>query len=391
MEIAMIYNYDPLTPEMGGGRTYVENLVNFLMRQGIDVKLFGVNKSNNSNEEYRKLEFSFIPVTKRTLLNRGDVGAWWKYLLKLFLVAPSQKLSVDVIIHSHRTYFMLPFILFRPENPKVCTLHMKPLEFVKIEFPQYFRYIDGIHKNIEGYCLKRMNIVIAINEEVKRAYIERYPFLENKIRIVSGSGVDLDKFKPLDQISVRKELELSSINAIILFVGRIETIKNIHLLINSFALLNEKIQPTRLVIVGRGSERGNLEGLVKSLDLGDKVKFIGEISPREMHKAYNCADVLALTSYSESSPTVVREALACGIPVVTTNVGDVNDILDDYCGIIVNKNDPKEFQLALTEMLSRVRNDPGLMKRRCRSLAIEKFGFAAIGDQILDLYSKCLY
>ena len=91
MKIAMIYNYDPLTPEMGGGRTYVENLVNFLVRQGVDVKLFGVNKSNSSNEEYRKLEFSFIPVTKRTLLNRGDVGAWWKYLLKLFLVAPSQK------------------------------------------------------------------------------------------------------------------------------------------------------------------------------------------------------------------------------------------------------------------------------------------------------------
>ncbi|HHV34612.1 MAG TPA: glycosyltransferase family 4 protein [Syntrophomonadaceae bacterium] len=389
MKIAMIYNYDPLTPEMGGGRTYVENLVNFLVRQGVDVKLFGVNKSNSSNEEYRKLEFSFIPVTKRTLLNRGDVGAWWKYLLKLFLVAPSQKLSVDVIIHSHRTYFMLPFILFRPENPKVCTLHMKPLEFVKVEYPQYYKCIDRIHKIIEGYCLKRVNMVIAINEKVARAYIERYPFLNDKISIISGSGVDLDKFKPLDQLKIRKELGFNCNDIIILFVGRIEKIKNLDLLIHSFALLNEKVQNIRLLIAGRGDERSNLESLVRTLNVDDKVSFVGEVSPDKTPAIYNCADIFGLTSHSESSPTVVREALACGVPVVTTDVGDVNEILVGMdCGIIVKSNTPSEFQSALEEMIFRIKSDPELIRDNCRSLAMKKFGFAEIGESVIDIYSR---
>jgi glycosyltransferase involved in cell wall biosynthesis len=119
----------------------------------------------------------------------------------------------------------------------------------------------------------------------------------------------------------------------------------------------------------------------------DKVSFVGEVSPDKIPVIYNCADIFALTSHSESSPTVIREALACGVPVVTTNVGDINEILkDDCCGIVVKNNDPNEFQLALNEMISRIQNDPRSMRSRCRSLAIEKFGFAEIGDKILDVY-----
>jgi len=390
MKIAMVYNYDPLTPEMGGGRTYAENLVDFLVNRGIDVKLFGINKSNSDSEEYRKFDYQFIPVTKRTILNRGDVGTWWKYLIRLFIIVPFQELSADTIVHSHRTYFMLPFILLKPKNPKICTLHMKPLEFMKVEYPQYHRFINRLHKIIEGYCLKRMNLAIAINETVKQAYIERYPFLEGKISVILGSGVDLNKLKPLDQLKTRKELGFNSDDILILFVGRIEKIKNISFLINSFALLSEKVQNTRLLVAGRGSEMSNLESLVRTLNLGDKVNFVGEISPDKIQNIYNCADVFAITSYSESSPTVVREALACGVPIVTTNIGDVNEILkDDYCGTVVKNNDPNEFQSALIEMINRIRNDPELMRSRCRSLAVEKFGFAEIGDKVIDIYSNC--
>lgn len=375
----MVYAYDPSEQGGGGGIRYAHNLVQYLLDNNISTTLLGVKLSNENR--FTNNKFNFVPVLKNS-----DV--WWKYYLMLFIKSPFMSISENMIIHTHRTYYMLPFILFHRNNPKICTLHMKPLEFMKVEYPRYLRFIDTLHKIIEGYCLKRVNTVIAINGEVKQAYIGRYPFLENKISVISGSGVDLDTLKPIGQLKVRKDLGLNSHDIIILFVGRIEKIKNIDLLIRSFALLSENVRETRLLIAGRGSEIGNLESLVKSLNIDSRVNFIGEIRPDKIQDIYNCADVFAITSYSESSPTVVRESLACGVPVVTTNIGDVTEILkDDYCGIIVRSNDCMEFQLALKEMISRIKEDPELMRNRCRSLAIAEFGFARIGDKVIETYS----
>ncbi|MGI6078573.1 MAG: glycosyltransferase [Fastidiosipilaceae bacterium] len=380
LEVVMVYAYDPSECGGGGGIRYAHNLIKHLLNDNISTTLLGVKLSGEN--KFTEDSFEFIPV-----LEHSDL--WWKYYLMLFLKLPFMDISEKAIIHTHRTYFMLPFIFFNQNNPKICTLHMKPLEFVKVEYPQYYKYVDRVHKIIEGYCLKRMNGVIAINEKVKQAYTERYPFLEGKISVIPGSGVDLDIFRPLDRLKIRKDLGFNCDDVIILFVGRIEKIKNIDLLISSFALLNEKVQNTKLLIAGRGGERSHLESLVRTLNLDDKISFVGEVSPDKIPAIYNCADIFALTSHSESSPTVVREALACGVPVVTTDVGDVNAILvDEDCGIIVKNNTPSEFQFALEEMIFRIKNDPELIRNNCRSLAMKKFGFAEIGDRVIDIYSR---
>lgn len=82
-----------------------------------------------------------------------------------------------------------------------------------------------------------------------------------------------------------------------------------------------------LVIAGGGPERRGLERLVRELRLGDRVRFVGELSHESLREYYSAADVLVLASAREGMPNVVLESLACGTPVVATDVGGTKEII----------------------------------------------------------------
>lgn len=378
----MVYIYDPSKLQEGGGIRYAHNLVEYLLKSDIKVTLVGVQLAKK--QTYRHSNLTFIPI-----LHGSET--WWKYFIKLMVKAPFLKFSDSAVIHTHRTYFTLPFIIFHHKNPKVCTLHMKPLEFVRIEYPQYFKVVDKLHKIVESFCLKRIDILIAVSKKIKQAYEERYPEIKGKIRVISGTGVDLDKFKPMDKNKVLKKYGFKPEETIILFAGRIAKIKNIDFLIRSFALVKNEISNTMLVIVGRGKEQKHLENLVKELNLEKRVIFMGEVSPENMPEVYNCSDVYAISSYSEGDPIVVREALACGIPVVSTNVGDLKDIVsNEMLGKIVNSYNEKEFAEALIETIEIVKGSPEKVIKKCREVALERFTFERILKEFIEVYEEAL-
>jgi len=380
LEVVMVYAYDPSKLQEGGGIRYVHNLVEYLLKNNTKVTLLGVQLAKK--QTYKHPNLTFIP-----LLHESET--WWEYFIKLMIKVPLLKFSDSAIIHAHRTYFMLPFILFHRKNPKVCTLHMKPLEFVKVEYPQYLRFVNIPHKLVESFCLKRTDVLIAVNEEIKLAYEKRYPEVKGKIRVISGSGVDLDRFRPIDKKKMRKKYEFKPDEKIILFAGRIEKIKNLDFLIRSFTLVLTKVPNARLVIVGRGSEQENLVNLAKKLGIEDKIIFMGEVNPENMPEVLNCSDVFALSSLSESSPTVVREALACGIPVVSTNVGDVSGIITDpLLGTVVNEYDEKLFADALIKTIELTKAKPEEVKEKCREVALERFSFEKVAKEYINVYKS---
>jgi glycosyltransferase involved in cell wall biosynthesis len=380
----MVYNYDYYNPRNGGGIRYTHNLINYLLKKDIEVTLMGVDlsneKSNNKNDDDNS-KVDTIYVLK-------DSDNALKFFIKLFLKAPFLKFEENSIIHAHRTYFLLPFIIFHPKIPKVVTLHMKPLEFVRVEYPQYFKIVDKIHKIIDGFCVKHIATLVAINQEVLEAYIKRYPWIKDKVVLIKGSGIDLEKFKPLkNKKELRKKYRFNMDDKIILFAGRLEKIKNLDFLIKSFAIAVKKESNIKLVIVGRGTEYENLVDLTKNLNLENKVIFVGEVSPDKMVEIYNIADVFALTSLSEASPTVVKEALACGIPVISTNVGDVKEVINDLLlGEVVDTYDKKIFAEVLIRVLNVTRPNYFAMKN-CRR-RIYQFSFENVVEKYLRVYKR---
>lgn len=136
------------------------------------------------------------------------------------------------------------------------------------------------------------------------------------------NGVDLEKFRICSQVSTRAELGWLEAPTL-LSVGNLVENKGHHLAIESLQRLPE----FRLVIAGQGPERNALETLVLRTNMSSRVSFIGSVGQDKLAKCYSAADILVLPSSREGWPNVLLESMACGTPVVATNVGGVQEIV----------------------------------------------------------------
>lgn len=111
-EIILVYPYDPLHKNFGEGIRYVDRLITDLVGEGRKVTLLGVKFSNKSIDEYHNLGFKFIPIIEKS-------DSSYSYFFSLFVKTPFLNLPINSTFHSYHSYFLLPFILFKPNNLKM--------------------------------------------------------------------------------------------------------------------------------------------------------------------------------------------------------------------------------------------------------------------------------
>jgi teichuronic acid biosynthesis glycosyltransferase TuaC len=166
--------------------------------------------------------------------------------------------------------------------------------------------------------------VIAVSAALKSAMVglgveaDRITVLRN--------GVDAEVFRPVDRGAARSELSLPPGNApVIASVGNLVPEKRHDLALRAVA----QIAGAHFVVVGRGSERAQLDRMVRQLGMTGRVSFLDEMSQAQLCKVYAAADVLVLASEREGWPNVLLESAACGTPVVAFSVGGIPEILAD--------------------------------------------------------------
>ena len=162
-------------------------------------------------------------------------------------------------------------------------------------------------------------------------------------------GLDLGRFVAADAAVERQGFRRSigaGSEVVVAMVGRLTAIKNHALAIRALARLSGTLPAFLLVIVGGGEEEPALRNLVARLGLDQSVRFLGW--RRDLEAVYYGSDVVALSSDNEGTPVCLIEALACGRPVVATNVGGVPDLLEEgRLGILVPPRDEAAFADAL--------------------------------------------
>lgn len=374
MKIITAYNYDPSNLRAGGGITYVHNLLKNMLDKGVEVTLLGVKLSENQSFEHENLKF--IPVMEET-------DNWWKFLFKLRNAINLLELSDSDIIHTHHPLVMYPFIKAFPENPKICTFHGVPLDWVKINYLHLYKIIGTSYKFWEKKVMIHLDKIIVPSEYTKFRLKERYPDFDGKIEIIA-SAVDLNKFKLMNKIELKKKYNFQ-FDKIVIFIGRLAEIKNPSLLFNSFLLFQTKYDNAALIIVGKGEKEKEFVNYSKKLNLKNVI-FVGESNSEKVAELLNCADTLALTSWIESSPTVIKEALACGIPVVSTNVGDVNQVFGKF-GEVISSYNESDFSEALISTVKRFKSNKSL-RRKCNKFAFRNFSFEDVAAQYIRLYNS---
>lgn len=366
--------------EQGGAVRYTIGLINFLCDKGLEVTLLGVSLNKQ------------VPASSKPKLRFVSVGGpasawqWYIYMFRLLAKLPFLHLPKSAIIHTCRLEFMLPFIAYYPEKPKVITLD-RQLLVASLGHPRLYRIFGSTLAIIIRKVLQNVNVVITDSNTLSY-YRKMYPVVDKKAVVLPTSFVNMETFKPMDKSRVRKEFGLPLDEKIIIFIGRIDKEKNVDFLVRSFAYVARKYSHSRLLLVGSGASldyRNSLKELLHRLGLTN-VTFMGVIPHLKIPKILNCADVLALCSLSEGSPTVVREALACGIPVVTTKVGDVEQIItSDSIGSIVELDEEK-FAQAMVRFFDLASDEAQLERRRI--LELKGMDFRSVALRILEVYNR---
>lgn len=201
---------------------------------------------------------------------------------------------------------------------------------------------------------------------------------------ITPFGVDIERFN----------IKTPVLNNEYITIGVIKNLRKIYgieYLVKGFSdLIRETKKDVRLMIVGDGPERENLEKLCDELKIKTKVIFTGNIDNSKIPDYINMMDIVCLPSLSESFGVAAVEACACGRPVVSTNVGGLKEIVvDDYNGYTV---DPKNSDL-IKEKLQIIIEDEDRIKKfsiNARSLAEEKYNWIENAGTMKDLYEKII-
>jgi len=183
------------------------------------------------------------------------------------------------------------------------------------------------------------------------------------------NGVDLERFAPGDRGAARERLGLAREGTLTLVVGHLIERKDPLLALEAFA--RAAGTEARLVFLGRGPLREDLERSVAARGLTARVSILGEVPPEELQWWYRACDCLLLTSSREGRPNVVLEALASGRPVVATDAGGTRELLAGMDGALVLDRDPESIAKSLRRTLE-ASWDAAALRERVGHLSWEK-------------------
>ncbi len=177
-----------------------------------------------------------------------------------------------------------------------------------------------------------------------------------------------------------RKTHLPSSEPILITVARLTPVKGVDIVIRAFARLKQRLPEARLVIIGDGPSRHELEKLSVEIGVHDSIKFSGALALEEVAQQLAAAHVFLLGSRTEGLPHVVLEALAAGIPVVATYVGGTPEVIKDGVnGLLVSPEDP----LALAEAAERVIRNPILRQKFAQASisTLDRFSWPRLVDE----------
>jgi len=230
--------------------------------------------------------------------------------------------------------------------------------------------------------------IIASTAKERQDLIKHYGASPDKIAIIP-CGVNLDLFKPIDKEIARKELGLDH-QKVVLFVGRIEPLKGLEQLLGASNYIEGGKPPLLMIVGGDEYSQGRvqtLQHIAKELHIEDSVAFVGSVAQERLPLFYSAADICAIPSYYESFGMVALESLACGTPIVATNVGNMRRIIrQSEMGRLAKDNSPHNLASEISELLyHREDKEQHVKTRRDR---MTEFSWATIADRILQEYDR---
>lgn len=280
---------------------------------------------------------------------------------------------VDVV-HTHLTYANINGGLTARLNglAVVGTLHALTVD------P---RYANALRDGLEHWSLRHLaRRVLAVGESVAAVY---RPILRRPIDVIPNAVPPPAKISPAERVALRTELAGDPSRQICMAVGRFSPAKGYGDLLDAFAEVHRRSPRAVLALVGDGAQRQDIEARIAALGLGLHVKLCG--LRNDVLRLLSAADVYVNASHWEGLPIAHLEAMAAGLPVVATSVGDAPHVVVQGTGLLVPARAPEQLAAAILAVL----DDPAraaAMGRAAHEHVTRCYGASVWFERLLDLY-----
>ena len=260
----------------------------------------------------------------------------------------------------------------------------KKLKSIKIKF----------FEHLQRYVIRKADAVVAVTPGIKN-YLVKHGINENKVWFIEN-GANTELFKPIKDSNVVNELKdrlhINNDEKVVLFVGNLAPWQGVEYLIKAAPLIIKEIPKIKFLIVGDGILKGKLESLTNELNMGYNIIFTGGVPYEKVPQYVNISDVCIVpkrkmrTGYS---PLKLYEYMACGKPVIATNIAGF-EILEQYnAGILVNPENSEELSNAIVKLLKnkQLREQMGANGRK---LVVREYSWESTAKKTVDVFRNLL-
>ena len=302
-----------------------------------------------ASAKYSFGEYFLMPLRNRALINSHDIY--------------------------HSPHYTLPFFI---KIPSLATVH----DLIHLSHPENF-YHRPIGRLLINSAAKRAKAVIFVSKASKNTFQKEFPGSAANLRVIPNAlrgGLELDNMLELKEFREKKGLS----GDYLLFVGSDRPHKGFRELLEAVAKLKDRSE--KLLVVGKRFSRKTAE-LIAKLGLEDRIKFLGELSHKELSLVYHSSKLVVVPSRVEGFGLVGLEGMKCGKPVVCSPIRS----LEEVCGEVAFYSKGLSSD-SLAEVILRVLENPDLVKEKMElgALRIELFSQEALGESMLELYNSVL-
>jgi len=373
--------------DAGGMNIYIREVAQRLKSEGIEVDIFTRehNRQEELEDEFKVLNIIYINAGDPSIDKTGIFSYLDKFVEGVLNYSSRQNQPYE-LIYAH--YWLSGVVAIELKNawnvPIITSFHT--MQGIKREtFP--FNKDNQEREKQERIISLQSDSIIAWSLHEKKFIEQNFGVKSSKISVIPP-GVDLDLFHPINIQEARRKIHMQEDERTILYVGRIERLKGLDMLLKALSQIQHK--DTFLYVIGgtnNTEEVNRLKKICIDLNLNEKVHFIGSISRAQLKYYYNSADLYVLPSYYESFGLSVLEAAACGKPTIASKVGGLPSIIrDNETGFLLE-------QRSLGSLIKKIEillNDKELsdtMGRAARKQA-EKLNWGIAVNQLKNLFDK---
>ncbi|MGD0708292.1 MAG: glycosyltransferase [Anaerolineaceae bacterium] len=411
LNVAMLsYHTCPLATlggkDTGGMNVYVRELTHHLGKQGVHVDVFTRSQDEHVPHVLHDLGYGnrvvHVPSGPETPRPKSELPQYLPQFVEgVQRFADEKHIHYD-LVHSHYWLSGLAAETLK-DRWDVPWIHMfHTLGLMKNQIAQSSDELEPqVRIDGERRILEQADCIVAATP-AEQSQIDSLYHITPKKLVVIPPGVDTSRFYPIPSDEARQVIGIPNTNCLILFVGRIEPLKGIDTLIRAIALLIQQHPmvdcPHYLAVIGgdpdasqneMSTEMVRLQALSKELKINDLVIFLGKRSQDSLPYYYSAAQVVVVPSHYESFGMVALEAMACGTPVVASQVGGLAFLVQDgVTGYVVPNGDPQTLADHLAQLLeqSELRAQLG---RQAEAYA-QDYEWDKITSRILGVYHQLL-